>query len=424
MRLGIRDQGSGIRHYGSRITDQESGIREVDGGLLAPQGWKAAATCAHIKGSTGDKLDLALLVSEADCAAAGVFTQNKVAAPPVRWCQRLLPAANIRAVVVNSGNANACTGEQGWHDTADMAAKTAALLEIESDQVLVGSTGVIGVPMPMDRIRDGIGRLTLSDDGGAFNDAIMTTDTCRKQASVAFEVGGREIRVAGVAKGAGMIHPNMATMLCFITSDAAVDPALLPSTIKCAADRSFNMLTVDGDTSTNDTLVALCNGAAGNPRIGPGTPEAELLAQAIESVTLSLARQMAVDGEGASKAIEVRVTGAATDEDARAAGRAIAASNLVKCAVYGNDPNWGRVLMALGNSPARLEENRITLTINGQRLVAGGVTTGFDPAAASKAMKASLVAIDVDLGLGEGSATALGCDMTPEYVTFNADYTT
>lgn len=399
-------------------------LREVGGGLLTPRGWKAAATCAHIKGSTADKLDLALLASERDCAAAGVFTQNQVRAAPVRWCQRLLPASNIRAVVANSGNANACTGEQGLRDASEMASGAAQLLGIGPDQVLVASTGVIGAPLPMERIREGIRRLELGADGDAFNDAIMTTDTRRKQSAVALEIAGREVRVGGVAKGAGMIHPNMATMLAFITSDAAVEPALLPDAIRRAADRSFNMLTVDGDTSTNDTLVVMCNGAAGNPPVRSGTPEADLLEEAVESVALALARQMAADGEGASKALEVRVSGAATDADARAAARAIVASNLVKCAVYGNDPNWGRILCALGNTSVRLEENRIGLSINGERLVACGVSTGFNAAAASAAMKRRLVVIDLELGLGAGQATALGCDMTPEYVTFNAEYTT
>jgi glutamate N-acetyltransferase / amino-acid N-acetyltransferase len=399
-------------------------VREISGGVLAPLGFQTAATCARIKGSTGDKLDLAVLVSDVDCAAAGVFTQNQVRAAPVRWCQRLLPAGNIRAIVVNSGNANACTGEQGMRDAADMAGSAAALLGIEPDQVLVASTGVIGVPMPADRLRRGIKGLRLGHDGEAFTDAIMTTDTRRKQASVAIEIGGREVRVGGVTKGAGMIHPNMATMLCFITSDAAVDPGLLPGAVKRAADRSFNMLTVDGDTSTNDTLVVLCNGAAGNQPVHPETAEAELLEQAIETVALSLARQMAADGEGASKSLEVLVCGASSEADASAAARAIVASNLVKCAVYGNDPNWGRIVCALGNTPVRMDEGRIGVSINGQQLVSGGMTTGFDGGAASAAMKARLVTIEVDLGLGSGQARAFGCDMTPDYVTFNADYTT
>jgi glutamate N-acetyltransferase/amino-acid N-acetyltransferase len=399
-------------------------IREVAGGLLAPKGWKAAAACANIKGSTADKLDLGLLVSDTDCSAAGVFTQNQVRAAPVRWCQQLLPAANVRAVIANSGNANACTGEQGYRDAADMAGEAALAIGVDPSQVLVASTGVIGVPMPMQRLLSGIRGLRLGADVDAFNDAIMTTDTRRKQASVALEIGGREVRVGGVSKGAGMIHPNMATMLCFITADAAVDLALLPGAVKRAADRSFNMLTVDGDTSTNDTLVVLCNGAAGNPPIRPGTPEAAVLEEAIETVALSLARQMAADGEGASKALEVRVTGAASEDDARTAARAIGSSNLVKCAIYGNDPNWGRILCALGNTSVRLDESRVGISVNGQRLVACGVGTGFDGGAASQAMKAPLVTIDVELGLGSGQATALGCDMTPDYVTFNADYTT
>jgi glutamate N-acetyltransferase/amino-acid N-acetyltransferase len=399
-------------------------VRDIDGGLLAPRGWSAAATRANIKGSGGEKLDLALLVSERDCAAAGVFTQNQLRAAPVRWCQQLLPAPNMRAIIVNSGNANACTGEQGHRAAADMASLAAAALGIEPRQVLVASTGVIGVQLPMERLRAGVQELRLGVDGNAFNDAIMTTDTRRKQAAVAVEIGGREVRVGGVSKGAGMIHPHMATMLCFIISDAAVEPDVLPSTVRQAADRSFNMLTVDGDTSTNDTLVVLCNGAAGNPPIRSGSPEAALLGEAIEHVALSLARQMAADGEGASKTLEVRVMGAASEADARVVAKAVAASNLVKCAAYGNDPNWGRVFMAIGNTPARLDESRLALSMNGMRLVSGGVATNFDPKAVSEAMRTSLICIELELGVGSEQATALGCDMTTEYVTINADYTT
>ena len=399
-------------------------IRDISGGLLAPQGWRAAAGSANVKGSGPGRLDLGLLVSDSDCAAAGVFTKNQLRAAPVRWCQQLLPAGNLRAVVVNSGNANACTGEQGARDAAEMAALAASTLGVEQRQVLVASTGVIGVPLPMDRLRDGIRNLRLDGSADDFNDAIMTTDTRRKQASAAVELAGREVRLGGVSKGAGMIHPNMATMLCFITCDAAVAPDVLPGAIRQAAGRSFNMLTVDADTSTNDTLVVLSNGAAGNPPVKAGTPEAELLGQAIEHVALALARQMAADGEGASKTIEVCVRGAASQDDASQAAKAIAASNLVKCAVYGNDPNWGRVFMALGNTSVRLEESRIGLAINGQRLVAGGLAASFDAAAVSAAMKTPVVTIDLDLGLGDGQATAFGCDMTPEYVTLNADYTT
>lgn len=399
-------------------------MREIIGGVLAPRGFSAAAVCAHIKTSTGDKLDLALLASDSDCAAAGVFTQNQVRAAPVRWCQQHLPSASMRAILVNSGNANACTGADGYRDAAEMASLAASKLGIEASQVLVASTGVIGVPLPMNRLREGFAQLELGASAGDFNDAIMTTDTKRKQASVALQLGGREVRVGGVSKGAGMIHPNMATMLCFITSDVAVEPDLLSDAVKRAADRSFNILTVDADTSTNDTLTVMCNGTAGNSPVRAGTAEAALLEQAIETVALSLARQMAADGEGASKIMEVHVSGAATDEQARTAARAVVASNLVKCAVYGNDPNWGRILCAIGNTAVQLEEQRIALSINGQQLVSGGVTTNFDPSGASRAMKAPLVRIEVDLGLDSGAATALGCDMTPDYVTFNADYTT
>ncbi|HLY66769.1 MAG TPA: bifunctional glutamate N-acetyltransferase/amino-acid acetyltransferase ArgJ, partial [Chloroflexota bacterium] len=354
----------------------------------------------------------------------GVFTQNQLRAAPVRWCQQHLPARNARAIIANSGNANACTGEQGFRDAAEMASAVAQLVGLDPSQVLVGSTGVIGVPMPMERIREGIKDVRFGTKADSFAAAIMTTDARRKQASVAVAIGGREVRVGGVAKGAGMIHPNMATMLCFIISDAAVDPDLLPSMVQRAANHSFNMLTVDGDTSTNDTLLVLCNGAAANRSIEPASAEAERLEQAIEAVALDLARQMAADGEGASKSLEVRVTGAASEEDARMAARAVVASNLVKCAVYGNDPNWGRILCAIGNTSIRLDERRVGLGINAMQLVSGGVATDFDAEAVSSAMKRPLVIIDVDLGIGAARATALGCDMTPDYVTFNAEYTT
>lgn len=399
-------------------------VREIEGGLLAARGWRVAATCAHIKGSTGDKFDLAVLSSERDCVAAGVFTTNLVKAAPVIWCQQHLPASNLRAIVVNSGNANACTGEQGMRDTEEMAQLAASHLGIEAAQVLVASTGVIGIPMPMERLRSGMGQLELGSDGNAFIDAIMTTDTRRKQASVAFEAGGREVHVSGVTKGAGMIHPNMATMLCFVVSDAVVEGSMLPTLVKQAADRSFNMLTVDGDTSTNDTLVVLCNGAAENQPIKPETAEAALFEEAVETVCLSLARQMAADGEGASKLLEVRLTGAVNEVEARQAARAVVSSNLVKCAMYGNDPNWGRIMCALGYAGVTLDERHVDIAVNGHKLVSHGLGTGFDATAASKAMRTDSIVVEVELGLGSGTATALGCDMTPDYVTFNADYTT
>ncbi|MHB8620982.1 MAG: bifunctional glutamate N-acetyltransferase/amino-acid acetyltransferase ArgJ, partial [Chloroflexota bacterium] len=397
---------------------------EVEGGNLVPKGWRAAASCAHINGSTGDKLDLALLASDRDCTAAGVFTRNQVKAAPVLWCQRQLPSTRVRAVVANSGNANACSGEQGERDTFRMAELAAARLNVESSQVLVASTGVIGIPMPMDRIAAGMADLSLGSDGGCFIDAIMTTDSRRKQAAVTFELAGRQVRIGGVTKGAGMIHPNMATMLCFLTSDVAADPALLHGALSRAANRSFNMLSIDRDTSTNDSFIILCNGAAEAPAVRPSSTESDLLEEAIERVALSLARQMAADGEGASKDLEVRVAGAASPEDAREAARGIVSSTLVKCAMYGNDPNWGRIMCALGNAPIRLDERRVSVSVAGHRLVAGGIGTSIDAAAVSAAMNCRSVLVEVDLGLGDGQATAFGCDMTPDYVRFNAEYTT
>jgi glutamate N-acetyltransferase/amino-acid N-acetyltransferase len=401
-----------------------SGVRVIQGGLLAPKGWKAGATCAHVKGSTGDKLDVGLLASDYDCASAGVFTQNHFQAAPVQYSKRHLPSRNIRAIVADSGNANACTGEQGLRDAELMARAAAELLGVDSTQVLVGSTGVIGIPMPMDRIVPGIKGVQLGPNGGAFNDAIMTTDTKRKQHAVAFDVGGREVRVAGVTKGAAMIHPNMATMLCFVTSDAAVDPAVLSGVVSHAADRSFNTLSIDGDQSTNDTLIVMCNGAAANEPIRPGTPEAALLGEAIEAVCLDLARQMAGDAEGGNKVIEVHVSGALSDQEALIAARKIVSSTLLKCAVHGNDPNWGRILMALGNSPVKVDERLVATSIQGVRMMERGAPVPFDASAASKAMDAPLVTIAVELGLGSGKGLAVGCDMSEEYVTLNADYTT
>ena len=399
-------------------------VRTIPGGLLAPKGWTAAGTCAHVKGSTGDKLDVGLLASDYDCAAAGVFTQNHFQAAPVQYSKRHLPSRNVRAIVADSGNANACTGEQGLRDAELMARTAAELIGVDASQVLVGSTGVIGIPMPMDRIVPAIRSLQLGPHGDAFNEAIMTTDTKRKQHAVALEVAGREVRVGGVTKGAAMIHPNMATMLCFVTSDAAVDPAVLDGVVKHAANRSFNTLSIDGDQSTNDTLIVMCNGAAGNDPIRPGTPEAALLGQAIEAVCLDLARQMAGDAEGGNKVIEVHVSGAVSDEQALIAARKIVSSTLLKCAVHGNDPNWGRILMALGNSPVKVDERLVATSIQAVRMMERGAPVPFDAAAASKAMDAPLVTIEVELGLGSGKGLAVGCDMSEEYVTLNADYTT
>ncbi|MHB1006315.1 MAG: bifunctional glutamate N-acetyltransferase/amino-acid acetyltransferase ArgJ [Chloroflexota bacterium] len=398
--------------------------REVEGGVTAPRGYLAGATYCGIK--TGGR-DLTVLISEAPCAAAGVFTKNKVSAAPIAVNRRHLSATGgkARAVVVNSGNANACTGDQGERDAEEMARLVAERFGCHADEVLVASTGVIGVRMPMEKVRAGVAQVTPTADGG--HDAargIMTTDTRPKEIALAFSVGDITASVAGMCKGSGMIHPNMGTMLAFITTDAAVDPAFLDAALRYAVDRSFNMVTVDGDTSTNDTVLVLANGLAGNAPIQADSPAAVEFQSALQATMVYLAKEIARDGEGASKLIEVRVRGAKDEADARAAARAVAGSSLLKAAVYGADPNWGRILCAAGYSGADVDERVADVTVGAVALMRHGEILKFDKQAASAAMKGTEVQIRVGLNLGPGEAVAWGCDLTEEYVKINAEYTT
>ncbi|HEY8346656.1 MAG TPA: bifunctional glutamate N-acetyltransferase/amino-acid acetyltransferase ArgJ [Symbiobacteriaceae bacterium] len=402
-------------------------MTEVQGGVTAPKGFMAAGVVADIKGNGSGKKDVAVLFSRVPCDAAGVFTTNRVKAAPVVLTQQRIKRGSLQAVVINSGNANACTGEQGWLDANLMAELTAKALGLEPEDVAVASTGVIGVPLPMDRIRAGItmAAASISESGGDdAAEAIMTTDTRRKQYAVQVTIGGVPVTIGAMAKGAGMIHPNMATMLAFVTTDASIDREALQAALKQAVDKSFHMITVDGDTSTNDMVLVLANGLARNPRISAGTPEYETFAQALEQVLIYLAKEIARDGEGATKLLEMRVRGAATVEDARRAARAVCGSCLVKAAVFGEDANWGRVLAALGYSGAVFDPDRVDLWLGDLPLMTAGRPVPFDEEAAARILKQETVVFTADLHAGEAEAVAWGCDLTYDYVKINGSYRT
>ena len=400
-----------------------------NGSVTSPQGFLAGAAYAGLKTAAEGQRDVGILFSEAPCCIAGVFTTNKFRAPPVHWCQERVAQGQAQAVVVNSGNANAGTGvgtgQQGYRNTAQMAALAADVLGLTARDVLVASTGVIGVPLPMHKLHEGIKSIHLSRESGhEFVRAIITTDTFPKEIAVAVSLAGGRGVIGGAAKGAGMIHPNMATMLSFVTTDLAVEPGFLQRALRTAADLSFNMITVDGDTSTNDTLLVMANGQAGNEPVREGTPDAAAFQEALNYVCIYLAKCVARDGEGATKLIEVRVQGAASERDARLAARTVAGSMLVKAAVYGNDPNWGRIAMAAGRSGAELEQEKVDIFIGDVCLMRDGQPQDYDPEAARLAISQQEVLLKLDLHLGSGKATAWGCDLTQEYVRLNAEYTT
>jgi glutamate N-acetyltransferase/amino-acid N-acetyltransferase len=395
-----------------------------DGSSTAAKGFRAGALAAGIKAS--GRPDLGIWASDAPCVAAGTFTQNAFPAGPVVVSrERLKAAPRAQAVVFNAGNANACNGPRGLDDAREMAELAARKLGISPDLVLVASTGIIGVPMPMQLVRDGMPRIDLQSDGGhAAAQAIMTTDTRQKECAVSLDIGGREVRIGGMTKGVGMIYPNMATMLAFVGTDATVDPAFARSTLKRVVDRTFNMITVDGDTSTNDSCFLLANGRSGAPTLTEGSPDAERFVAALEVVCTDLARKMAADGEGASKLLQVDVTGAASESDARRAARAVVGSSLLKAALHGEDPNWGRVFMAVGNSGAQVDPFRAALWIGSVQIARDGVTTGASADEARAQMHGAEVSMRVDLGLGNGTARAWGCDLTEDYVVENSAYST
>jgi glutamate N-acetyltransferase/amino-acid N-acetyltransferase len=398
----------------------------LEGGTVTSvQGFLAGATYAGLKTYAEDKLDLSLLLSEAPCVAAGVFTTSTIKSPSVNVTQDHLVQGPVRGLVVNAGIANTSVGEQGYKDAEEMTALAAEQLGVQPGEVLVCSTGIIGVELPMSLIRTGMEGIELSQHGGSqLARAMMTTDTRPKEVAVTFELDGKQVRMGGVTKGSGMIHPNMATMLAFITTDAAVDKDFLQNALSEVADASFNMLTIDGDTSTNDTLLLLANGLAANRPVTAGSPDAATFKGALMEVCVHLTREMARDGEGATRLIVVEVTGAEDISDARKAARTIASSSLVKSAVFGADPNWGRVLAALGRSAAAVTEEKVDLYINGVCIMQEGKQIPFHRDAVVVLMRGPEVTFKLNLNLGDGQATAWGCDLTEEYVIINSAYST
>ena len=399
------------------------------------RGFRAGTAACGIKAFTAgasaiprdQRDDLCVIHSAYACDAGGVFTTNKVKSASVVIDQLHLERNSVQALTIKSGNANACTGAQGFRDALLMAKLSADRLDLDPDQVLVSSTGVIGRYLPMDAIKSGIAEAcgNLSPERGiAAARAIMTTDTVPKTAQTDVDLGGVTVRVGGMCKGSGMIHPNMATMLAYITTDAAVEVGIMSKLVRSIADRSFNQVTVDGDSSTNDSFLVLANGAAGNEPVRAGSPQAEQLRAAMEQVARQLSRAIARDGEGATRLITVKVRGASSDDEARTAARAVASSSLVKTAVHGGDPNWGRIVCALGYSGAELALDRLHLTIGGLVVFERGSGVDVDLRAVRRAFEQPEIEIVATLGLGPESAEAWGCDLSEEYVRINDDYTT
>lgn len=402
--------------------------RKASLGVTAPKGFWAGAAAAGIRDGKADRLDVAILYSEVPAAAAGVFTTNRVRAACVAATERCVREhRRLQAVVVNSGNANACTGARGVADVEAMQTLVADLFGLEREEVGVASTGVIGVPLPMDRVRAGIEEAAkrIRDDGGrVFAEAILTTDTCTKEAVCEIEIDGRPVTIGGAAKGSGMIHPNMATMLAFLTTDADVEPGALDAALRIAVDRSFHCISVDGDTSTNDTVLLLANGLAGNRTLTPEHPEWPRFLEGLTAVAVQLAKAIARDGEGATRLIEAVVEGAATEEDARKVAKAVVSSSLVKTAVYGADPNWGRILCAAGYSGAGFDLEQVDIYVGDVCVCRGGSAVDFDEEAARQVLRGDPVVLRVVLGTGPAKAVAWGCDLTEKYIDINAHYRT
>ncbi|MEM6253521.1 MAG: bifunctional ornithine acetyltransferase/N-acetylglutamate synthase [Cyanobacteria bacterium P01_D01_bin.156] len=412
----------------------------ISGGVTAPQGFSAAGIRAGLKASGAP--DLALIVSENDAIAAAVYTQSQVRAACIDYCQQQLDKKpSARAILCNSGQANACTGQQGWNDAVTTATAMAKALGVDPEKILLASTGVIGHRIKMEPLLEHIPQLVeqLSEQGGeAASRAIMTTDLVTKSYALETTIDKRPVRIGGIAKGSGMIHPNMATMLSFITCDAAVSPALWQAMVARAVDKSFNQITVDGDTSTNDTVIALANGRSRTPAITMSDPAAEQLEAMLTQLCVYLAKCIARDGEGATCLIEVSVSGSTTDAEARTIARTIASSSLVKSAIFGRDPNWGRIAGAAGRAGVSLDQSKLKILLGDFVLLDHGQPQAFDPVGAHNYLKACAiehkptvtqslenpVKINVQVGEGPGVGQAWGCDLSYDYVKINAEYTT
>ena len=409
--------------------------QEIPGGVTAPKGYRAAGITAGLKPS--GLPDLALILSEVEAIAAGVFTTTQVRAACVDYCrQRLQAKASARAILCNAGQANAATGDQGWADALESAQVLGQALNIPSESILLASTGVIGQRIRMDALKAGIPKLVASASETGSDTAakaIVTTDLVSKSIALETTIGARPVRIGGICKGSGMIHPNMATMLAFVTCDAAVSPALWQQMLSRAADQSFNQITVDGDTSTNDTLIALANGQSRTSAITEMGSEAEKLEAMLTDVCQHLAKAIARDGEGATCLIEVEVRGATDDEAARQVARTIAGSSLVKSAIFGRDPNWGRIAAAAGRAGVLFEQENLQIKLGDFLMMENGQPLAFDrlaasaylkQAAAGAYLKEDTVLISISIGNGSGYGKAWGCDLSYDYVKINAEYTT
>jgi len=405
-------------------------VKEVSGGVCAPKGFLAGGIRAGIKASS-QKKDLAMIYSHSFCTAAAMFTTNKVKAASVLLTQKNISDGNLRVIIANSGNANACTGQEGMAAAKRMAQLAADAFLIDPAEVAVASTGVIGVPLPIDVIENNIDALKAalrSDEQGHADalEAIMTTDTRKKEISVEIEIGGKPVRIGAMAKGSGMIHPNMATMLAFITTDAAILFSALDASLRRAVKRSFNRLTVDGDTSTNDMVLVMANGEAGNAPIMADSADYETFCAALEKVCVDLTRKMARDGEGATKLVTVTVAGAGSEDAAEALAKSVASSSLVKAACFGADANWGRVLCAMGYAQADFAPEKTSVSFKsgaGEILVCkDGGPVPFSEEKAKEILSREEIEILIDLQEGSGQACAWGCDLTYDYVKINGDY--
>lgn len=400
-------------------------IKKDTQGVTFAKGFTAAGVKAGIKKS--GNLDVALIYTKTQAVVAGTFTQNKVAAAPVYVSKEVVATGTAHAIVANAGCANACTGQQGLDDAHKMAQIAADELGVNADDVIVGSTGVIGVNLPMDKleagIKDAVANLSVdgSDNAGR---AIITTDTHSKSVTCEFELSGKTVRMGAIAKGSGMIRPNMATMLCYITTDIAIDQALLQKAVSGCVEKSFNMISVDGDMSTNDMVIVLANGEANNAKITEENADYQIFFEKLMMLCTELAKQIAADGEGASKFLTINVRGAKSFADAKTVGMAIANSPLVKTAFFGEDPNWGRVICAVGYSGADMVPEKTVVKFGGITIFANGTGATYDEKALAHVMKQKDIVIDIELNMGQEDATVWSCDLSYEYVKINGEYHT
>ena len=405
-------------------------MKQIKGGVTAAKGYEAASTAAGIKYQ--GRTDMALIYSQVPCVSAGTFTTNVVKAAPVKWDRQIVDSgAGVQAVIVNSGIANACTGEEGMGYCKETAEAAAKALNIDAAGVLVGSTGVIGMQLPMQKLVDGIQVLAGKKAEGLQSGhdaalAIMTTDTVEKEMAVEIEIGGKTVTIGGMSKGSGMIHPNMCTMLAFITTDAAITKEALQKALSEDVEDTYNMISVDGDTSTNDTAILLANGLAGNQEITYASPEYETFKEALHMVNETLAKKMAGDGEGATALFEVKVVGAESIKQAKTLAKSVVCSNLTKAAIAGHDANWGRILCAMGNSGVQFDPEKVDLFFESKagklQIIENGVATDYSEEVATKILSEPEITATADIKMGDYSATAWGCDLTHEYININADY--